>query len=548
MAIDLQPGRILGGGRYTIVMKIGGGGFSITYRAIQNGLGRVVCIKEYFPSFRCTRDVVTNLVIPQDNIASAYEKYRQSFRKEAETLSTLRHDNIVEVIDVFDENNTSYMVMPFVEGRTLQQIVDQQGPLDYPQAVNYLAQVADAVAYVHERHILHRDIKPGNIIITANYRAILIDFGSAREYVNDMTQSHTSILTHGYAPAEQYSTHSRKGSYTDIYALGATFYFVLTGKVPLDAVSRMTEVMMEPKQLNPDIPDEANRTILKAMQINASDRHQSAEEFMDDLRNTNNQHRSPREKTSAAKFILLSFAVAAIVALGVLLGIHLRNQREAKEFAARQDSIRQKMEEEEMARQKAIEDSIARVNFQTTDMKMVGAHGPIKSIVYKKGYDPILSVNKVYFDESGLITKMMFSNNSSDDHIVVNRGYDNLLKEWSIFWDDEYLNDSRQLHQYDFNADGFVNKINEAYWESGSEETLSWDENGRLVKTKGEGTGEGWIWEFTITYKYLKTDVYGNWTEMEYTYSRYEYEYDASNKGEKNTNKGKITRTIEYYE
>ena len=285
MSIDLQPGKTLSGGRYTIVMKIGEGGFSITYRAVQNGLNRIVCIKEYFPSVRCTRDDSTNTVKPQDSDLAVFEKYRQSFRKEAETLSTLHHNSIVEVVDVFDENNTSYMVMPFVEGRTLQQIVDQEGPLDYPQAVNYLAQVADAVAYIHERHILHRDIKPENIIITADYRAILIDFGSAREFVNDKTQAHTSILTHGYAPTEQYSTNSRKGFYTDIYALGATFYFVLTGKVPLDAVARMTDEMVEPQTLNPAIPDEANRTILKAMQMKASDRYQTIQEFMDDLRN-----------------------------------------------------------------------------------------------------------------------------------------------------------------------------------------------------------------------------------------------------------------------
>ncbi len=302
MSIDLQPGKTLSGGRYTIVMKIGEGGFSITYRAVQNGLNRIVCIKEYFPSVRCTRDDSTNTVKPQDSDLAVFEKYRQSFRKEAETLSTLHHNSIVEVVDVFDENNTSYMVMPFVEGRTLQQIVDQEGPLDYPQAVNYLAQVADAVAYIHERHILHRDIKPENIIITADYRAILIDFGSAREFVNDKTQAHTSILTHGYAPTEQYSTNSRKGFYTDIYALGATFYFVLTGKVPLDAVARMTDEMVEPQTLNPAIPDEANRTILKAMQMKASDRYQTIQEFMDDLRNVKKteipaQQESEREKS-----------------------------------------------------------------------------------------------------------------------------------------------------------------------------------------------------------------------------------------------------------
>lgn len=281
----LQPGMQLSGGKYTIEKKIGEGGFSITYRAMQSGLNRAVCIKEYFPAGHSMRDTAHYTVYPQGIDDALFEKYRQAFRKEAETLASLQHPSIVEVIDIFDENNTSYMVMPFVEGRTLQQMVEQQGPLPYPEAVNYIAQVADAVAYIHQRHILHRDIKPDNVIITAEYRAILIDFGSAREFVNDKTQAHTSILTHGYAPTEQYSTTSRKGSYTDIYAIGATLYFVLTGTVPMDAAARMSEEMPDPRSVNPAIPDEANRTIIKAMQMKAIDRHQTVEEFMDDLRN-----------------------------------------------------------------------------------------------------------------------------------------------------------------------------------------------------------------------------------------------------------------------
>ena len=295
-ANHLQPGMKLSGGKYTIEKKIGEGGFGLTYRAIQSGLNRAVCIKEYFPAGRSMRDTAHYTVYPQGIDEALFEKYRQAFRKEAETLASLQHPSIVEVIDIFDENNTSYMVMPFIEGRTLQQIVEQQGPIDYPQAVNYLAQVADAVGYIHQRNILHRDIKPDNIIITAEYRAILIDFGSAREFINDKTQAQTSIVTHGYAPTEQYSSNSRKGAYTDIYALGATFYFVLTGKVPLDAAARLTDEMDEPKKLNPSIPEEANRTILKAMQMKSADRHQSAQEFMDDLRNVH-----PSQQVEAAK-------------------------------------------------------------------------------------------------------------------------------------------------------------------------------------------------------------------------------------------------------
>ncbi len=282
---ELQPGTGLNGGKYTIEKKIGEGGFGITYKAVQNGLERAVCIKEYFPAGHCIRDTYARTIHHQGMDEQKFEKYRQAFVREARTLASLHHPNIVEVIDVFDENNTSYMVMPFIEGRSLQSIVEKNGPLTYPEAVNYMAQIADAVGYIHERHILHRDIKPDNVMVTADYRAILIDFGSAREFENDKTQAQTSMLTHGYAPTEQYTTTSRKGSYTDIYAIGATLYFILTGKVPMEAAARITEHMPEPRELNPDIPEEANRTIMKAMQLKSQDRHQTVQEFMDDLRN-----------------------------------------------------------------------------------------------------------------------------------------------------------------------------------------------------------------------------------------------------------------------
>lgn len=282
---ELQPGTALNAGKYIIEKKIGEGGFGITYKAVQTGLNRAVCIKEYFLAGRCVRNTQAMTVHLQGISDEKYEKYRQAFVKEAQTLATLRHPNIVEVIDIFDENNTSYMVMNFIEGRSLQDIVAKSGPLSYPDAVNYMAQITDAVRYIHEHNILHRDIKPENIMVTADYKAILIDFGSAREFEQDKTQMHTTMLTHGYAPPEQYTANSKKGSYTDIYALGATLYFILTGEVPLEAAARSIEEITEPKQLNPSIPEEGNCTIVKAMKLKKEERYQLVQDFMNDLKN-----------------------------------------------------------------------------------------------------------------------------------------------------------------------------------------------------------------------------------------------------------------------
>lgn len=325
--MELQPGTTLCDGKYTIEAKIGKGGFGITYKAIQNGLNRVVCIKEYFPAGKCTRATKKNTVFVQGTSEQVFEKYRQAFVREAKMLATLHHPNIVEVLDVFDENNTSYMVMTFVKGKSLQQIVAVRGKLPYPETVNYIAQITNAVGYIHDHHILHRDIKPDNIMITADFKAILIDFGSAREFEQDKTQVHTSMLTHGYAPTEQYTANSRKGSYTDIYAIGATFYFVLTGQVPMESAARLTEQMPSPKDLVPEIPEEANRTILKAMQLKAENRHQTVHEFMDDIRNVKPSvlvdetiGGSPQQPTSKRTWYIIS-ALGCFVAL--LIGYFL---------------------------------------------------------------------------------------------------------------------------------------------------------------------------------------------------------------------------------
>lgn len=337
--MELQSGTNLCDGKYTIEAKIGEGGFGITYKAIQNGLNRVVCIKEYFPAGKCIRATKKNTVFVQGTSEQVFEKYRQAFVREAKMLATLHHPNIVEVLDVFDENNTSYMVMTFVKGKSLQQIVEVRGKLPYPETVNYIAQITNAVGYIHDHHILHRDIKPDNIMITADFKAILIDFGSAREFEQDKTQVHTSMLTHGYAPTEQYTANSRKGSYTDIYAIGATFYFVLTGQVPMESAARLTEQMPSPKDLVPEIPEEANRTILKAMQLKAENRHQTVHEFMDDIRNVKPSvlvdetiGGSPQQPTSKRTWYIIS-ALGCFVAL--LIGYFLwgRKPQEIKTYS-----------------------------------------------------------------------------------------------------------------------------------------------------------------------------------------------------------------------
>ncbi|GHV05562.1 hypothetical protein FACS189416_5350 [Bacteroidia bacterium] len=291
----LPLGTTLQSRKYTIEWVLGSGGFGITYYVHHNVLGCYYAVKEFYINGYCVRNTHDNTIIPQGIDRDTYSKYLQKFIEEAQTLAQFDHPNIVKIVDVFQEKNTAFIVMNFLKGKTLQKKIDEEGKLEYETAVNYIAQLSEAVGYIHERNILHRDIKPENIIITTENKAVLIDFGSAREFIHDKTQSHTSILTQGYAPLEQYASSSRIGSYSDIYSLGAVFYFALTGLKPVDAATRTLETMPEPKSIIPDLPDEANSTILKAMQLKPENRHQNVTEFMDDLLNIKHENRLTKE-------------------------------------------------------------------------------------------------------------------------------------------------------------------------------------------------------------------------------------------------------------
>ncbi|MCL2040688.1 MAG: serine/threonine protein kinase [Bacteroidales bacterium] len=314
---ELSAGKTLYNGKYIIERVLGMGGFGITYYARHATLQRYYAIKEFFISGHCMRNTQTSKILLQGIKEDDFNNFKKKFIEESRTLAKMEHPNIVKVVDVFNENNTFYMVMPFIEGPTLQKLVETEGKLDYDIAVNYVAQIAEAMSYIHAKGILHRDIKPDNIIITPDYTAVLIDFGSAREFVHDKTQSHTSVLTKGYAPLEQYSVISKKGSYSDIYSLGAVFYFVLTGEKPMDAVERNMNNMPSPKELEPNIPEEANTTIMKAMQLKPEERYQTASEFMDVLLGNDQKQTKKRRKTLWI-WLLLG---AMIVASGIFLMI-----------------------------------------------------------------------------------------------------------------------------------------------------------------------------------------------------------------------------------
>ena len=259
-------------GRYKIERILGQGGFGITYRAVQTSLGRTVAIKEFFMKDYCERaEDSTHVTMGTQSSREMVQRYRDKFEKEARTLAKLKHPHIVPVIDVFQENNTSYYVMEYAEGASLKQRVDEEGPLSETKAVSYILQVADALRYLHGQHICHLDIKPANILTTARGEAILADFGLAKQYDEEGGETSTTPVgkSKGYAPPEQYRTGGVQSfsPETDIYALGATLYFLLTGKTPPESVL-LNEQSLDVSMLSHRIA----QAVQGAMQLRRADR------------------------------------------------------------------------------------------------------------------------------------------------------------------------------------------------------------------------------------------------------------------------------------
>lgn len=282
----LQPGSMLFNGHYRIVSVLGRGGFGITYLAVVENLDKQVAIKEFFPRGMYNRDDVSGYVsVSNSDNDVLVTKLKAKFIKEARRLASLSHDSIVAVSNAFEENGTAYYVMDFIDGRDLQRIVRNNGPLPVDVAVGYIRQVGSALDYLHSLRINHLDVKPANILVdTAHNRAILIDFGLSKQYDSDDRQTSTTPVgvSHGYAPGEQYVPGGVKhfSAPTDVYSLAATLYFMLVGERPPSA----NELTEQPLVFPAGIPYYIQTAISKAMRNARSDRYPTVAAFLAALR------------------------------------------------------------------------------------------------------------------------------------------------------------------------------------------------------------------------------------------------------------------------
>ena len=283
----LYPGTILQN-RYVVGKAIGNGGFGITYLGYDLMLTRRIAIKEYYPKSLAARGSGTEKVSVYTGESQAqYRMGLDSFISEAKKLAEFT--KIPEVVDVYDcvlINNTGYIIMEYIKGQTVKEILDQRERYPYEEARDLILNVLRGLIPIHKAGIIHRDISPDNIMVTDDGQVKVIDFGASRQVLANRSLNYSIILKPGYAPIEQYSTNGRQGPWTDVYALGCTFYRMITGQKPDESLDRLEEdTLKRPSEMGVAITRRQEAVLLKSMAIRREDRYQDTEEFAEALLN-----------------------------------------------------------------------------------------------------------------------------------------------------------------------------------------------------------------------------------------------------------------------
>lgn len=299
-SVSLVPGTVLKE-RYELGRILGNGGFGITYLAWDRLFNHKVAVKEYMPSDLSTRGKgETQVTVFSGKKSDYYKKGKTKFLEEARLLAKFEKDPaIVSTLDYFEAHGTAYNVMEYIDGRTISAILKECGKLSAQQTIDYILPIIESLKSVHEQGLIHRDIAPDNIMVTKDGQAKLIDFGSARYAAfNSAEKSLTVMVKQGYSAPEQYLTKGERGSFTDVYAIGATMYRMLTGVTPPESLERKTKIMEGDgdslEAISKYAPNSAylEPVILDAMNVFAKKRIQNMQEFLERLRSINS-HEMP---------------------------------------------------------------------------------------------------------------------------------------------------------------------------------------------------------------------------------------------------------------
>ncbi len=294
---------------YEIENVLGVGGFGITYKAKDLNLGCYVAIKEYFPASFAIRAANTCTVNSKsDNDNEIYATGLHRFLDEARTLAQFKSRSIIHVNRFIEANGTAYIVMDYEDGIPLSRYLLKSKGLAEHEIAMVVVPILEGLRTIHQSKYLHRDIKPSNIYLRKHGRPVLIDFGSARQSIDNSGAAVTGFVTHGYAPFEQYNTHDEQGPWTDLYSLGATLYRCIMGKSPVDALDRLASIQAhEPdplKSLLIEKPDNYGTEILSCIDWMLSFRIENRPQSVDEIIHRFKTIRKQRSQSELAKTVL----------------------------------------------------------------------------------------------------------------------------------------------------------------------------------------------------------------------------------------------------
>ena len=307
-------------GRYLLGRVLGQGGFGITYLAWDLNLNRKLAVKEYFPREVCSRgrDDITVQPLSRRNV-EAYEYGQAKFVEEGRALAHFQdYPGIVTLLDFFEANGTAYIVMAYVEGVTFEQYLKEHGEkLPFEAALNILIPVMDALREVHRAGMLHRDVSPSNIYLDKNRQVKILDFGATRYAMREQSQSLTVLFKPGYAPFEQYSSRGRQGPWTDVYALGATFYRAITGQTPAEAPDRLSDDnLTPPSRLGIAIPPDSEAALLKALAVHTENRYQTIDDFQKEMLSKSNRKHWRAVPDFVNRYLLAAACLLTLTSVG----------------------------------------------------------------------------------------------------------------------------------------------------------------------------------------------------------------------------------------
>ena len=422
-------------GRYIVGRVLGAGGFGITYIGYDLKLDGRVAIKEYYPSGAANRSVSLTVYPTAEGNGNPFETGKERFLKEARVLSGFIEDSsIVTLRDYFEENGTAYIVMEYLDGEDLSHYAVRHGKFTFDEALDLLEPAMLALDKVHKKGLIHRDISPSNLMVLSDGRIKVLDFGAARLQSVNGELSLSVMLKPGYAPIEQYSTHGEQGPWTDVYAMSATFYRLITGKAPTSATDRTCGSAVElPSALGVKITPAQEGALMHGLALQSADRTQTMAGLAESLRAKKTVHGSKPEKPKAPekpektdksgkpalpKKCLIAIGASALVVLAACLTLPaLRNGTDSS--AAKQEEQTLGIEELALARESIAAYSETTVSSGTRQTAGIKSDG---TVCYSGCYQEIEPVLDSWTDIAAVSAGSWHTVGLKSDGTVVSAG------------------------------------------------------------------------------------------------------------------------------